>query len=80
MKYLIKETVHHYHEVELNEELNIKEIIKIADKNRCRYECGCESIESVLTKYLKAYGFEFKVISNKYGTECVHIEVVDEVY
>lgn len=79
MKYLIKETVHHYHEVELNEELDIEEIIKTADRNKGRHESGCESIESALRRYFKSHGFEFKVIPNKYGTECVSIDVVDEV-
>ena len=80
MKYVICETVKHYHEVEIDDdELDIQDILNHARENIRRFNTGYEAIENRLEKYKEAYGFPYKVLPNYCGTETVDMEVIDEV-
>lgn len=79
-KYMIKEIVEHYHEVDIDEELDIEEIINKANRAKKLYDTGYDAIKAVLQRYQESYGFDFNVKTNACGTDCVDMSVVDELY
>ena len=73
MKVMLSETVTHFHEVELSDEIGVEELEKIISmanglKNRCN--TGYEAIETVLEAYKKKFDLDYKVTPNACGTEC----------
>lgn len=78
-KYMVKEIVEHYHEVEIDDELNIEEIITKASRVNRMYDTGYAAIEATLQWYQDHYGFEFAMKSNACGTDSIEMDVVDEL-
>lgn len=79
MKYLICETVKHFHEIDIDDEI---EIYSLMDKTRdilSLYDTGYEAIESILKRYKDKYNFDYNVLPNACGTEIVDIHAIDEI-
>ena len=78
-KYMVKETVNHWHEVCVSDELDIENIVdKALDESR-QYNTGHEAIAYALEKYKDKYGFEYEVKPNFCGTDVIGMEVMDEI-
>ena len=79
MKIMVRETVSHFHEVELSDELDIERVLNMANALRRQSDSGCEAIETVLEAYQKKHGdgFDFEVTPDKHGTICELIEFED---
>ena len=78
-KYMIRELVEQFHEVELDDELNIEKVVNLAHENQSQYESGYEAIGNILFKYKQHYGFEYHVNPKKYGTNTITLDIVDEM-
>lgn len=74
MKVMLSETVTHYHEVELSNELELQEIIDKANGLKKRCDTGYEAVATVLEAYKNKFGFEYKVTPNACGTEFESLE------
>lgn len=79
MKYMLCEVVKHYHEVDIDDELDIQDIVNEANRAKSMYETGYETIEDILKAYKEEYGFEYTVKPNYMGTDSIDITVVDEI-
>lgn len=79
-KYVITELVARYHQVEVDDEINIEEVINSADSLKHRYDSGCDAIEAVLRQYEDKYGFEYSVYEDECGTSVESISVAEEDY
>lgn len=68
---MLTETVTHYHQVEMSDELDIEKILDMANNLKKRCDSGYEAVEQVLQMYKDEYGeaFDFKVTPNACGTE-----------
>lgn len=75
-RYMIQETVNHYHMVEIDDELDIEEVVQESNEWRNGSDAGYIGLENVLKVYNKLYGFEYSVEPNYCGTETVHMEVM----
>lgn len=75
MKVMLSETVTHFHEVELSDELDLEQIINMANKLKKRCDTGYEAIETILKIYYDEFGdaFAYKVKPNACGTEFENI-------
>lgn len=69
MKVMLSETVTHYHEVELSDELDIEQILEMANRLKKRCDTGYEAVAAVLEAYKNKFGLDYKVIPNACGTE-----------
>ena len=69
MKVMLSETVTHFHEVELSDELDIEQILEMSNNIKKRCDTGYEAISTVLEAYKNKFGFEYKVTPNACGTE-----------
>lgn len=78
-KYMIKETVNHWHEVVCDSELDIENIVDKAFDDIKRYETGYEAIAYALEDYKNKYSFEYEVKPNFCGTDVISMEVMDEI-
>ena len=74
MKVMLSETVTHYHSVELSDELDIEQVLDVANKLKKRYDTGYEAVATVLEAYKNKFGFEYKVTPNACGTEFESLE------
>lgn len=79
MKVMVCEIVRHYHEVELDDELDVEDIVKRAMDNNRMYDTGYEAIEDILKKYEDKYGFSYKIKANACGTEVEDMSVIGEM-
>ena len=69
MKVMLSETVTHYHSVELSDELDIEQILNMANSLKKRFNTGYEAIATVLEAYKNKFGLDYKVTPNACGTE-----------
>jgi len=71
MKIMVSETVTHFHEVELSNELDVEKILDMANSLKKRCNTGYEAITDVLKMYYDKFGeaFVYKVAPNACGTE-----------
>lgn len=69
MKIMLSETVTHFHEVELSDELDIEKILSMANSLKKRCNTGYEAVETVLEAYKNKFGFDYEVKPNSCGTE-----------
>lgn len=71
MKIMVSETVTHFHEVELSDELDVEKILDMANSLKKRCDTGYEAIADVLKMYYDKFGeaFVYKVTPNVCGTE-----------
>ena len=76
MKVLVRETVTHFHEVEMSDELDVEQIIDTANDARNQFNTGYEAIDAVLRAYKNRYGeaFDYNVEPNFCGPKCEEIE------
>ena len=74
MKVMLSETVTHFHEVEISDELDIEQILEMSNNIKKRCDTGYEAISTVLEAYKNKFGFEYKVTPNACGTEFENIE------
>lgn len=79
MKYMVCETVKHYHEVDIDDELDIQDIIDQANAAKAMCDTGYDAIKEILSVYEEEYGFDYIVKPNYLGTDSIDITVVDEV-
>lgn len=77
--YMICETKKFYHLVEVSEEINMEETIKIMDSIADEYDSGYEAVSTVLEKLKNTYGFDYEIKCNYCGTEIDGLSIVDEV-
>lgn len=73
-KYVIAETVTHYHSIEVDDEVDICDVIKEA-KTLLHQATGFEAIEEVLNDYQNKYGFDYTVKPNYCGTCSEGLEI-----
>lgn len=66
-RYVVAETVTHYHLVEIDDELDIDDIVKTSKANLGR-DTGYEALESTLRHYQALYNFDYSVKPNYCGT------------
>lgn len=69
MKLMLSETVTHFHEVELSDELDIEKVLEMANALKKRCDTGYEAVSVVLKAYKDKFGFDYKVTPNACGTE-----------
>lgn len=69
MKVMLSETVTHYHSVELSDELDIEQILNMANSLKKRFNTGYEAVATVLEAYKNKFGLDYKVTPNACGTE-----------
>ena len=69
MKLMLSETVTHFHEVELSDELDIEKVLEMANALKKRCDTGYEAVGAVLEAYKNKFGFDYKVTPNACGTE-----------
>lgn len=74
-KYVIAETVTHYHSIEVDDEVDICNVIGEA-KILLHRATGFEAIEEVLNGYQNKYGFDYTVKPNYCGTCSEGLEIV----
>lgn len=74
MKVMLSETVTHYHEIELSDEIDIEQILDMANSLKKRCDTGYEAVATVLEAYKNKFGFDYKVTPNACGTEFEEIE------
>ena len=71
---MLSETVTHYHEIELSDEIDIEQILDMANSLKKRCDTGYEAVATVLEAYKNKFGFDYKVTPNACGTEFEEIE------
>lgn len=76
MKIMLSETVTHYHSVEMSDELDIEQILDMANSLKKRCDTGYEAIDIVLKMYQDKFGeaFNYHVTPNACGTEFENLE------
>ena len=74
MKVMLSETVTHYHEVELSDELDIEQILEMANRLKKRCDTGYEAVATVLEAYKNKFGFEYTINPNACGTKFEEID------
>lgn len=81
MKIMLSETVIHYHEVELSDELNVEKIVEMANEVKQLYDTGYEAVRDILSAYQTKFGqeFDFTIKPNACGTTIEKIEI-EEYY
>lgn len=77
--YMIKETVNHYHEIEVDDEIDIEDVISRASDMQRMFDTGYQAIDAILCRYEDKYGFDYNVLPNACGTDVVDMEVIDEI-
>ena len=75
MKVMLSEIKRYFHEVELSEELDIEQILEMANKLKKRYDSGYEAIEVILEAYKNKFDFDYIIKPNSGGQECEEIEL-----
>lgn len=78
--YIFKETVNHFHQVEMDDEIDVEAMTMWLELNAYRYETGYEAIAAYLSDKKSTYGFDFDVKPNYCGTEILDLQVEEEVY
>ena len=72
MKVMLSETVTHYHEVELSDEIGVEtleQILSIANNLNKRCDTGYEAIGNVLEAFKNKFGLDYKIKPNACGAE-----------
>ena len=74
-KYMIAETVTHYHSIQVDDEVDICDVIKEANA-LLHQTTWFEAIKEVLNDYQNKYGFDYTVKPNCCGTCSAGLEIV----
>ena len=76
-KFVICETVIHYHEVEVDEEIDIEKVVE--DANRLiKMSSGVEALNDVLEDYKYHHGLDYDIKADFCGTSTENLTVYDE--
>lgn len=78
-KYMIKETVNHFHEITVDDEIDIEDVVSRASDMQRMFDTGYEAISAILCRYEDKYGFDYKIKPNACGTDILDMEVMDEL-
>lgn len=73
-KYVIAETVTHYHMVEIDDELNIEDVVETANP-LLSLATGFKAIEDILQYHKEEHGFDYTVKPNYCGTCSEGLEI-----
>lgn len=74
------EVIKCYHLIEVDDEVDIEELIQLANYESGRHESGCcGAVRTQLDKLKNTYGFDYEIKLNYCGTEVDGISIVDEV-
>lgn len=79
MKVILSETVTHFHEIELSDELDIEQILEKANNLKKRCDTGYEAVATVLEIYKNKFGLNYTVKPNVYGTEFENLNFEYEI-
>ena len=79
MKYMVCEVVKHYHEIEIDDELEVLDIVNQAETMMDLHDSGVESLIYLLEKYRDKFGFDFCIKADYCGKESVELSVVKEI-
>lgn len=79
MKYLVCETVKHYHMIDIDEELDAESVVNEAFDNVESFDNGVEAVKEELSKYDVLYGFRFDIKPDFGGTETVSMTITEEM-
>lgn len=72
-KYVIAETVTHYHMVEIDDEIDIEAVIYAANNEPSG--TAYEIIDDILKEYKEEHGFNYSIQPNYCGTDTLNIEL-----
>ena len=76
-KFVICETVVHYHEVEVDEEIDIEKVVE--DANRLiKMSSGVEALNDILEDYKYHHGLDYDIKADFCGTSTENLTVYDE--
>ena len=76
-KFVICETVIHYHEVEVDEEIDIEKVVE--DANRLiKMSSGVEALNDVLEDYKYHHGLDYCIKADFCGISTENLTVYDE--
>lgn len=76
-KFIICETVNHYHMVEVDDEIDIEKVV--ADANRLiKTSSGIEALNDVLEDYKCHHGLDYNIKADFCGTSAGNLTVYDE--
>lgn len=66
MKFIVSENIIKYHEIEMSDELDMEDILYLANKISGQYDSAYEALQSILEQYKIQFGdaFDFNI---KYG-------------
>lgn len=74
--YVVKETICRYHQIEVDDEIDIDNLLKYINYNTKR-EDTCTNIEIYLKKYDELLNTEHKVLPSYCGEETLCVELYD---
>lgn len=77
-KYIVAENVIHYHEIEIDDELNIDEIVEEANSMTGRRNTGYEALDELLKKYQNKFDFNYEIRPNYCGAISMGMEISEE--
>lgn len=74
------EVIKCYHLIEVDDEVDVEELIQLANYESGRHESGsCGSVRAQLERLKDTYGFDYEIKLSYCGTEVDGISIVDEV-
>lgn len=79
MKYMIREKVEHYHEIDIDDELDMEQILSQVESIGIKFDNALEGIDYILNKYQKEYNKNYTIKPNACGQETVSVEIIDEL-
>lgn len=79
VKYLVCETVKHYHLIDIDEELDAENVVNEAFDNVESFDNGVEAVKEELSKYDVLYGFRFDIKPDFGGPETVSMTITEEM-
>lgn len=77
MKLMIKEVCAHYHELELDDDVDLEELTERVKQSAYELNDCCEAVEEVMGAY-EDDGVAYWFKPNNAGTDCVSIEIEQE--
>ena len=76
-KYVVRETVNHYHMVEVDDEIDMEKVVADA-KALIKMSSGVEALEDILEDYKYHHGLDFNIKADFCGTSTENLLVYDE--
>lgn len=74
-RFCVKETVNHYHMIEIDDELSIDDIVSLA-RQHLKDNTGFGAINQILSGIEHKYGFDYSVKPNYCGATAEALEVM----